>query len=410
MHATRTLGQATDATERIRRLMKGHTDRKAEAEILALLAEQSAPDLNYVLEHLDLEALFNDVDDHLWGPQNKTRLLEMLGRERLDDLDSPARAAIIDGLQRGWTALTEEERRQRVECGGGIEERAIRDVFVGTSGHQLTEVKNLVNAGADHYDMHNLLGHDVDDPNLVNEMLDHFAASAPRGEIKPLSDIDDTFYANWKDQRFPSKTVYPGVLAFYQELDRGPDEGHPQPLGDLTFLTARPEDPWGIVKDRAHRDLRQRGIPQAAVLAGSVTTLADNEKIARKKFENFEEYARIYPEYDFAWIGDSGQGDAMLAERLLSSHPNRVKGAFIHDVVGLDDQARQQLRQRGVRVFDTYVGAAVEAHQAGLISAEGVRRVAAAAQQDFWRVEFRDDQQRQARLDELQADLVRAGR
>ncbi|MCA9797616.1 MAG: hypothetical protein KC910_37655, partial [Candidatus Eremiobacteraeota bacterium] len=141
MHATRPQGTAADATERIRQLMRGHTDRKAEAEILGLLAEQSAPDLNDVLEHLDLEALFDDIDDHLWGPQNKTRLLEMLAKERLPDLESPARAAVVDGLQRGWTALSEEERRQRVEWGGGVEERAIRDVFVGTRGAQLTEVK-----------------------------------------------------------------------------------------------------------------------------------------------------------------------------------------------------------------------------------------------------------------------------
>ena len=87
-------------TRRIQELMRGHTDREEEAEIISLLAEADKTTLNESLNQLELAHLFNDVDDRLIGPDNKTRLLNLLSKDRLNDLEVPARAAIVDGLQR----------------------------------------------------------------------------------------------------------------------------------------------------------------------------------------------------------------------------------------------------------------------------------------------------------------------
>lgn len=389
--------------------MAGHTTRGEEKEILFLLEEAGADDLNTILDQVVLEDLFNDVDDHFWGPKNKTRLLDMLSRQRLPELKVSSRAGIVDGLQRGPTVLSEEEETDDGLRAGGIEERAIGNIFLGTHGAQLTELKNAVNAGADHYDMHQLLNHDVDDQGIVSDMLAHFRneASDPGDRIKPLSDIDDTFYSSLKDERYPSGTVYPGVLAFYQELDRGPLEESPDPEGDLTFITARPEDRPGLIKDRAHRTLREHGVREAAVLAGSFTGLIDHERMAAKKFENFEQYAQVYPEYNFSWLGDSGQGDAILGQKMLEQYPDRVKGVFIHDVIGLPAERRAELQEQGIHVFDTYVGAALEAHRRGLISEPGLHRIAAAVQSELNEIEFDSPEQRAARQADLDADLAR---
>jgi phosphatidate phosphatase APP1 len=50
------------------------------------------------------------------------------------------------------------------------------------------------------------------------------------------------------------------------------------------------------------------------------------------KLENFTRFAALYPEFQFVFFGDSGQGDALLASNLLHAFPNRVLGTFIHDV------------------------------------------------------------------------------
>ena len=61
--------------------------------------------------------------------------------------------------------------------------------------------------------------------------------------------MDDTLscsggmYPAGVDKRFPKKTIYPGVLAFYRELDLGtlgPEEWQEEiDLGNLVFLSAR---------------------------------------------------------------------------------------------------------------------------------------------------------------------------
>jgi phosphatidate phosphatase APP1 len=50
------------------------------------------------------------------------------------------------------------------------------------------------------------------------------------------------------------------------------------------------------------------------------------------KLENFTRFASLFPEFKFVFFGDSGQGDALLASRLLENFPSQVLGVFIHDV------------------------------------------------------------------------------
>ena len=376
--------------------MTGHTDRSEEQRILELFSGATGAELNYLLSNVDLDALLGDVDDRVVGPDNLTALLELLCVKRASELGLPVRVALIAALQKGDTH--------------GLAERMVRALFLGLRGRELSEFKNLLDGRGHSHDLQQLLFHDVDDARIRQDILTHIqreAAAAPSGENKVLSDIDDTFLANWKDARYPPKTVYPGVLQFYRELDRGPGT-IPGREGDLTFISARPQDPLGLIEDRTLATLREHGVSSAVMLSGAFTHLLGNSRIAAMKFENFSRYVQLYPEYGFVFTGDSGQGDVAFGERMLAEHPESVRAVFIHDVIDTPEPVRMTWRGKRIFFFDTYIGAAVEAFEVGVIARDGVARVARAAREELARVPFASDSQRQSRVAELERDLRRA--
>lgn len=386
--------------ELVRGLQHGHTSRRDEAAIIDALGAAPAPTLDDALTQLDLTSLIGDVDDRRFGPQNRAALLELLTARRIGDLSARARAGVVAGLQRGRTSTQDE--------------RAIRDVFVATSGRMLADVKRTLDDAGGYRDLHQLLYRDIDDVLIRAQILGHFedeaarAAGVERRPVKVLSDMDDTLYVNWKDTRYPKSTVYPGVLQFYLELDRGPDELHPDRQGDITFVTARPGDRVGWVEGATRATLEQLGVRGATVLTGSFRRLIGNERLASKKLQNFIEYAAIYPEYDFVWSGDSGQADALVGERMRAALPDRVRAVFIHDVVATPESARIEWATKGVMLHDTYVGAATFAFEAGLISRAGLERVVAAAKAAMGSIAFDSLSQKKAREDEIERDVARA--
>jgi hypothetical protein len=390
------MSHATQKLQMLRSLMTGHADRREERRILDLLGETNATELNHLLLNVNLDALISDLDDRVIGPDHRTELLEMLCVKRARELGLPVRAALVTALQKGRTH--------------GLSERMLRALFLGLSGRELTEFKNLLDGRGNSHDLQQLLFHDIDDALLRQDILTHIqheAEIAPSGENKVLSDIDDTFLANWKDTRYPPKTVYPGVLQFYRELDRGPGPV-PGREGDLTFVSARPQDPLGYIEDRTLATLREHGVPSAVMLSGAFTHLLGNARIAAMKLENFSRYVQLYPEYGFVFTGDSGQGDVLFGEQILSSWPEQVRAVFIHDVVATPESVRQSWRDQRVFFFDTYVGAAVEAYEVGVIARDGVARVVGAAREDLSRVTFASEAQLSARVLELERDIQRA--
>jgi hypothetical protein len=172
-------------------------------------------------------------------------------------------------------------------------------------------------------------------------------------------------------------------------------------------VTARPGDRLGLVEDATHKALRERGVPASTILAGSFLRIVTNRAIAEKKLDNFLQYCRVYPEYSFVFIGDSGQGDVYFGERMLEVAPEAVRGIFIHDVVSTPDAAREELRKKRVYLFDTYAGAALETYRLGLIQRVGMARVAEAAAAEIKAIVFASEAQRQARLEELGRDIDR---
>lgn len=382
----------------LRALMTGHTDRKEEAQVLALFRSSAPGELNGLVQGLsrdELAALVSDLDDRVIGPDHRTAFLALLSKERVNELSAESRAKVIGALQVGST--------------DSLDEATIGAVFTATKGEGLTQLKNLIDAGGDHRDLQQLLFHDLDSSTVREAMLTHLAKEAPAkgARVKVFSDIDDTFYVNWKDERFPKKTVYPGVRALYAELDRGA-ESEPDRAGDLLFLSARPWDRAGASEHFSRSMLHEQGVTQATVLSGDFAHLIGNQSIANKKFENWEQVRALYPEYGSVFVGDSGQGDALFGAQAASTDGGDMRGVLIHNVTDVSDVEKAEFAAKGVYVFDTYVGAATQAFKLGLINRAGLERVMSESKREFDLVPFASSAQREARRVELDADLAQA--
>jgi hypothetical protein len=292
------------------------------------------------------------------------------------------------------TQLVDEayERIRSLQKGrtGSDKEKAIVALFESLEGDALHELKRRLDHGS-HRNLLHLLYSDIDDSRLRQRALDHFAQQAvgqPR-RLKVLSDIDDTLYANWVDARFPKGTTYPGILAFYAELARV-GSCDPSAGGCVVFISARPGDRTGITENPTLGTLQERGVVKPVVLAGDVVSLRSHEAMAKRKYENFTKYRGLFPEFDYIFVGDSGQGDAVFGARMRADFPDQVKAVFIHDVVNAEKgQAVRTPEQRaasaaeGVFFVDTYAGAALIAEKQGLLDRAGALRVVEAARADL---------------------------
>lgn len=301
-----------------------------------------------------------------------------------DDLTVSQRAARIRALQDGSTDAGEEE--------------AIRDLLLGARGEELLALKQDLDHGSS-ANLHHLVFSDVDDDSLRTEIVAHLQVAAGKlRRLQVLSDIDDTLYANWIDTRFPSGTVYPGVLDLYAALT---------PDGPPTFISARPGDRAGVVEEVTLASLADLGVADPTLLAGDFSHLTSHEAMAEKKHRNFVEYSILYPEYDFVFLGDSGQGDAELGRRMLASHPERVRGVFINDVTDAEEgklpvppEERAAAAATGLHYVDTWLDAARIARQRDLIDDTALARLAVRSAAALEAVPFEEPSVRAERLRE----------
>lgn len=369
------------AAQVVAELLDERIGAPGEQSLLALLGELPAPGLNAVLEHIDVRELFDSVDDRLTGPDNRTALIELLSRSRAHELSQKAAAAVIHGMQSGRTPVEME--------------RAIRDILRTRTGAELTRLKNLIGDRLDRHDLEGLVYYDIDDETVRTEILAHFHAHQPLdmdGEIKVLCDIDDTVFSKLHDDRYPRGTVYPGVLAFLEALDQGPHDA-PFSTGDLTFVTARPADAFGLIETHSRATLRKAGIADLDLLGGTLGALLTKKAMAKRKLLNIKHYCAMYPEYRVMFVGDSGQGDPLVGEWIHDHHED-VAAVLIHDVVRTSAADRARKAHLGVQYFDTYVGAALEARDRDLLSDRGLRSVIEESRSALSEIEWEEDSQR----------------
>jgi hypothetical protein len=311
----------------------------------------------------------------------------------------------------------------------------------------LSIFKFALDYDGDYKDLEEYVFHDVDDEESQERILQHLGRTEETEiGVKVLTDIDDTLYANLVEDRYPRKAFYPGVLDLYDAIKKEPFDVEWIPV---TTLSARPNPVGGALEEGSIQSLSERthGRLRASALSGktvssvlgTIETLARDKRVeARRnpeslrrsifgagagtlpdfdslereiglvKFNNFKRYARVYPEYRFAFFGDSGQADALTAHRMMidESLRSKVAATFIHDL-GPDEGSRsptfrdlpEELRITrtrtpgsgpGVIVFRNHIEAAVLAHMhlGDLVSASALARITRAALDEFRRIDF----------------------
>ena len=203
-------------------------------------------------------------------------------------------------------------------------------------------------------------------------------ARAERPWRKVLSDVDDTLTCGYHypagcDQRFPRKTLYPGVLALYRELDlgaHGPDQWGDGRLGNLAFMSARPHVYRDLSENFSYQKFKKlamhRGLhAMPTMLTGDLGSGAefmlnnDFEPLAAKKFQNFLEFQALYPEFSFVFVCDNGQGDVRAAEMMIAACPDKVEAVYVHLVVPLERTHGYRDAQTPARITGSDAWAAV---------------------------------------------------
>ncbi|KAK9804158.1 hypothetical protein WJX73_006372 [Symbiochloris irregularis] len=204
----------------------------------------------------------------------------------------------------------------------------------------------------------------------------------------------------------------------------------------LVFLSARPESYRGWTEELSLRSIFDpliisgdmpgppvllmgslRSGPQALYdysvgtrsFRGSPRTLDSllASRLAKRKLQRFKEYAALYPECCWVFIGDNGQGDVLVAEKLEQEirgpdGQQRVLASFIHSVIPAkatvsylqssryDKYARLAAwRDRNIYFHKTHVGMAVQAFTLGFMEEAGLHVVALEAVTALRRVRAR---------------------
>lgn len=208
-----------------------------------------------------------------------------------------------------------------------------------------------------------------------------------------LTDVDDTLFPNDShgtyisgvDKSWPQKMPYPGVIEFYKQF-----HALSQTSDYSTVLSATPGiikssrhsstelkqilgDDFGFIQgiDRKRELFRQIGnIMKTVWKKGILPESSFYADMAMTKYARFCQYARIFPERKFIWIGDSGQGDA-IAGLMMLNDPNlkdKVK-VFIHQVGEIT------VNDKSINYFNTYYELANIFRKLGIFTDEIVKSI-----------------------------------
>jgi hypothetical protein len=421
---------------------------KKEREIINIFEECDARALNYVINHVKLGLLFYKIKDHRhFNGKHRTEFINLLAVERLSILTVVSRVIILHSLQ-----LLKLRANPQAE-------QWVRNIILNTYRDDLSELKTLMDSKGDYFCMPKLVFDDIKSNSVRHDILRHIRkeATIQRAHIqtgkkisrvaepmqwrKVLSDVDDTLYCSGGmypagvDKKYSRKTVYPGVLAFYRELDLGvigPEEWPDDRVGNLVFLSARPH----LYRDMSEKanyakfeklrspslDGRKGMHTMPSLLSGDLASGSeyivknDFEPLARKKFDNFRRFVSIYPEYQHVFVADNGQGDVRAGELMFDSFPYEFEALFIQLVTDLEkthgySPERWKQKEFSPYFFRTYPEAALLAAKRDppMIRVKGLQRICMDAAKDFLQIkQFPSDLSKKDRRAELNQAIWRA--
>lgn len=379
-----------ETVSEIQRLLRGWTGRSDERKVIELLKACPDDELDWVLRQLNVRRLLRDLHNRTGGPDHRTQIVQLLTMDRIAHLSLDTRVQLVRAMQRGSTRVV-------FECG-------IRNIFLASTGDELRQLRNDFNLSDSYRDLPRLIFKDIDDRAIREEILAHIKNNAVEiDQVKILSDIDDTVFARLHDKRYPGKTRYPGVLAFFAALNHSLVKATDD--ANITFVTARPGLFGGIVSAWTRRTLAKAGVKRPTILTGSLLALRSHGSMARRKIRNIRQYHQVFPEYGLVFVGDSGQGDIEVGKLMLQELPDSVRAVLIHDIdePTLGQPPRKEIP--GIRFFDTYIAAAALAWNEGLITHKQALEVGEVALEELRSIKLMAPEQRKSRLQAYLEDL-----
>jgi len=171
-----------------------------------------------------------------------------------------------------------------------------------------------------------------------------------------LTDIDDTIYPNvhgiietaGSDRSWDNKQPYPGLKKFYelfyknlkQELARYTTilSGTPvflkQNRLESTVIQNVLGPNFGFIQgfDKKRTAFRAllKGMWEQPFYKMAIST----DSIASVKYEKYQQYKQLFPEYKLLFIGDNGQGDLQVGYKMINTDPSCQ--VFIHNLLRTD--------------------------------------------------------------------------
>ena len=420
----------------------------------------SKEEYSYLVMKCDLALLLYKIKDHSVAAHRR-QLIRVLCHDRLSLLTTPAKAMVMHALQ-----------KIKLSSDRPTMERAVFDILTSCRGHDLTELKAIMDSKGNYHSLHKLVFNDIKTTTTRKLIADHMLEEARRiadfsdfpfkrrvdavvpgfelarsrslpglesslimppsstppiagqdpyvfndptvpnsrlliqAKTKIISDYDDTIecsgglYPAGCDRRYDRHVCYPGVGMFYREIDlcgsgdvvsalvsRGwpadGEDGGITRLGNLAVISARPR---GFAEHSSYSKfaaLQKRGLLHCtptllpgSLIGGKEFVLRDRlEPLAENKFTNFKEYATLYPEFDYVFVGDNGQADVRAVAMMMQLAYIKFRAAFIHVVQPLDQTYGLPSDLSKFFFFTNYVQAAIHAYDKKIISAASLARV-----------------------------------
>jgi hypothetical protein len=242
----------------------------------------------------------------------------------------------------------------------------------------------------------------------TKELLDIFASKQmPTKVYHILTDVDDTLFAHTAagvagaDTSWPEKVPYPGIVLFYQLFYNKLQELFQY----STILSATP----GVMKASRYSNsvinsiLKKFSFIQgnlesktrlltSGILSGVQgvtqhvgrkigTSLPDwagiHADFGNIKFQRYQQYKTIFPEYKFIFIGDNGQGDVLAGKQMLNE-PGNDTIVCIHKVVeGKLGRKEPTEEIPGLYYFNDYYELAKQLQTLGIFDENDVAQIAA---------------------------------
>lgn len=250
-------------------------------------------------------------------------------------------------------------------------------------------------------------------------------ASAYNAEELPnlyhvLTDIDDTLYANREyrtciagsDMSWPEKIAYPGVKELHRQLhslhnstqystviSAAPGAIKTKKVNSQELKDILGGTDFSFIQGIEGKRELLRNTPSmilTSIYRGDNPDGAFYRAIADIKYARFQQYARIFPERQYIWIGDNGQGDEVAGIRMLGQRDVMVT-VCIHIIRPVAESARDPR----IIYFETYGELAIKLFNRGILERGHVAAVIKSARAECMSTSGTSDLQKAIHCDHL---------